>query len=215
MEDEEVFAFIRIEDEMGYFQRPTEKQKFYLRPLHVTAYMSSIYVNKVLVDGGATISLLSKKMLTKVKKHVDDLVPTNISVTDYSGVSTSVKGLVTLQVQVGSSNQNIVFMVMSSRVSYNSLLERDWIHGVGVIPSTVHQSIFLWTDERKPEVIKVDSSLYVEQLHVDFKVYNEKLKPLNVDRVLNSYNYEGCFLTSEGLNVKLQQLKLDLPTSWE
>ncbi|RYR07520.1 hypothetical protein Ahy_B05g074889 [Arachis hypogaea] len=71
------------EDELGYFQRPTEKQKSH-RPLHVTAYMSGICVNKVLVDGGAAISLLPERMLTKVGKHSDDLIPTNLSVIDYN-----------------------------------------------------------------------------------------------------------------------------------
>ncbi|RYR59322.1 hypothetical protein Ahy_A05g025191 [Arachis hypogaea] len=104
VEDEEAFAFIWLEDELGYFQKPTEKQKSHLRPLHFTAFMSGICVNKVLVDGGAMISLLPERMLTKVGKHFDDLVPTNILVTDYSGVSTPAKGLVTLQVQVGSSH---------------------------------------------------------------------------------------------------------------
>ncbi|RYR04160.1 hypothetical protein Ahy_B06g083749 [Arachis hypogaea] len=128
--------------------------------------MSGICVNKVLIDGGVTISLLSERMLIKVEKHFDDSIPTNISVTDYSGVSTPAKDLVTFQVQVGSSSRTTVFVVISSKASYNALLGRDWIYGVGAIPLTVHQSILLWTDEGKSEVIKADSSLNVEQMHV-------------------------------------------------
>ncbi|RYR18775.1 hypothetical protein Ahy_B03g063389 [Arachis hypogaea] len=125
VDDEETFSFIRYEDEPGYFQRPSEKQKSHLRSLHVMAEMSGIIVNKVLVDGGAAISLLLERMLMKVGKHPDDLIPTNISVTDYS-------------------------------------------------------------------------------------------RPLNVDRVLTSYNCERCFLTSKGLNVKLRYPQLDIPpTSWD
>ncbi|RYR42770.1 hypothetical protein Ahy_A08g039213 [Arachis hypogaea] len=55
--------------------------------------MSGIKVNKVLIDGGAAISLLSKKTLMKIGKHPDDLVPTNIAVTDFSGASIPAKGL--------------------------------------------------------------------------------------------------------------------------
>ncbi|RYR59712.1 hypothetical protein Ahy_A05g025651 [Arachis hypogaea] len=124
--------------------------------------MSSICANKVLIDSGAAISLLSKRMLIKVGKYFDDLIPKNILVTDYSGVSTPANGLVTLQVQVGSSSRTIVFVVVFSKASYNALLDRDWIHGVGVVPSTVHQSILLWTDKGMSKVIKADSSLYVE-----------------------------------------------------
>ncbi|RYR12662.1 hypothetical protein Ahy_B04g070093 [Arachis hypogaea] len=100
VEDEEVFSFIRYEDEPGYFQRLTEKQKFHLRPLHITTSMSGIKVNKVLIDGGAAISLLPERMLMKVGKHHDDLIPTNILVTEYTGVSTHAKGLVTLVCKV-------------------------------------------------------------------------------------------------------------------
>ncbi|RYQ84470.1 hypothetical protein Ahy_B10g103815 [Arachis hypogaea] len=56
----------------------------HLRPLHITTTLSGIKVNKVLIDGGAAISLLPERMLRKVGKHLDDLVPTNIAVTDFS-----------------------------------------------------------------------------------------------------------------------------------
>ncbi|RYR26948.1 hypothetical protein Ahy_B02g061271 [Arachis hypogaea] len=155
-------------------------------------------------------------MLLKVGKHPDNLVPTNIAVIDFSGSSTPTRGLVTLGVKVGSSERNTVFVVVPSKASYNALLGRDWIRGVGAVPSTVHQSVLLWTEDGKPEVVKADSNLYVEQLHVDFRVYSPKLKPLNVDRALNSYNCEGCYLSSEGLTVKLCHPHLNVtPTGWD
>ncbi|RYR26837.1 hypothetical protein Ahy_B02g061149 [Arachis hypogaea] len=83
MEDEEAFSFIRIEDEPGYFLRPTKKQMSHLRLLHITTTLSGIKVNKVLIDGRAAISLLPERMLIKVGKHPDDLVPTNIAMTDF------------------------------------------------------------------------------------------------------------------------------------
>ncbi|XP_072087141.1 uncharacterized protein [Arachis hypogaea] len=203
-EDEGAFSFIRIEDESGYFPRPTERQMSHLLPLYIIAILNGFKINKVLIDGGAAISLLPERMLGKIGKHPDDLVPTNIAVTNFSGASTPAKGLVTLIVKVGSSKRYFVFVVVPLKVSYNALLGRDWIHSVGVVPSTVHQSIPLWTKEGKPEIVKADSSLYVEQMHVDFRIYNRKLKPLNVYRSLYPYNCEGCYLTSEGLSVKLR-----------
>ncbi|XP_016192318.1 uncharacterized protein LOC107633193 [Arachis ipaensis] len=203
-EDEEVFSSIRIEDEPSFFPRPTERQMSHLRPLHIVAVVNGFKINKVLIDGGVAISLLPKRMLGKVRKHVNELVPTNIAVTDFSGNSTPARGLVTLTIKVGSSERHYVFVVVPSKASYNALLGRDWNHGVGAVPSTMHQSVLLWTEEGKPEIVKADSSQYVEQMHVDFRIYNCKLKPFNVDRSLNPYNYEGCYLTSEGLSVKLR-----------
>ncbi|RYR65488.1 hypothetical protein Ahy_A03g011418 [Arachis hypogaea] len=176
MEDEEAFSFILIEDESGYFLRPTEKQMSHLRPLHITTTLIRIEVNKVLIDGRAAISLLPERMLMKVGKHPDDLVPTNIAVTNFSGTSTPTKGLVTLTVK----------------------------------------SVLLWTEDGKPEIVKADSNLYVEQLHVDFRMYNPKLKPMNVDRTLNSYNCEGSYLSSEGFLVKLRYRELGFAlTDWD
>ncbi|RYR50897.1 hypothetical protein Ahy_A06g025909 [Arachis hypogaea] len=82
-------------------------------------------------------------MLMKVRKHPDDLVSTNIAITDFSGASTLAKGLVTLSVKVGSSERNTVLMVVPSKASYNALLGQDWNNCVGVVPSTVRQSVLL------------------------------------------------------------------------
>ncbi|RYR05184.1 hypothetical protein Ahy_B06g085062 [Arachis hypogaea] len=68
IDDEEAFSFIRYEDEHGYFQRPSEKQKSHLHSLHITAVMSGIKINKVLIDGGVAISLLPERILMKVDR---------------------------------------------------------------------------------------------------------------------------------------------------
>ncbi|RYR35236.1 hypothetical protein Ahy_A10g050382 [Arachis hypogaea] len=68
----------------------------HLRSLHIIVILNGFKINKVLIDGGVAISLLPEKMLGKVGKHHDDLVPTNIVVTDFSGTSTPARGLVTL-----------------------------------------------------------------------------------------------------------------------
>ncbi|RYR68503.1 hypothetical protein Ahy_A03g015007 [Arachis hypogaea] len=185
----------------------------HLRPLQIVAVVNGFKINKVLIDGGVAIILLLEKMLGK---YFAGLVPTNIAVTDFSENSTPAKGLVTLTVKVGSSERYSVFVVVPSKASYNALLGRDWIHGVGVVPSIVHQSVLLWTKEGKPEIFKAYSSLYVDQMHVNFRIYNRKLKPLNVDRSLNPYNCEGCYLTSEGLSVKLRYPDIPFePTDWD
>ncbi|RYQ97165.1 hypothetical protein Ahy_B08g093174 [Arachis hypogaea] len=103
----------------------------HLCPLYITTTLSGIKVNNILIDGGAAISLLPERMLIKVGKHPNDLIPRNIAVTDFNGTSTPARGLVTLTVKVGSSERNTVFVVVPSRASYNALLGRDWIHGVG------------------------------------------------------------------------------------
>ncbi|RYR01876.1 hypothetical protein Ahy_B06g080737 isoform A [Arachis hypogaea] len=92
-EDEGAFSFIHIEDEPGFFPRPTERQMSHLRPLHVIAILNGFKINKVLINGGAAISLLPERMLEKVGKHPYDLVPTNIA----TWVSNRLVGTVSLE----------------------------------------------------------------------------------------------------------------------
>ncbi|RYR77859.1 hypothetical protein Ahy_A01g002521 [Arachis hypogaea] len=92
-EDEEAYSFIRIEDEPGYFPRPTKRQMSHLRPLCIIAILNGFKINKVLIDGGTAISLLPERMFGKVGKHPDDFVPTNIAVADFSGTSTPARGV--------------------------------------------------------------------------------------------------------------------------
>ncbi|XP_072090589.1 uncharacterized protein [Arachis hypogaea] len=128
----------------------------HLRPLHIAAVVNGFKINKVLIDGGAAISLLPERILGKVGKHFDELVPTNITVTDFCGNSIPARGLVTLTVKVGSSERHSVFVVVPSKASYNTLLGRYWIHGVGVVLSTVHQSVLLWTKKANLKLVLSD-----------------------------------------------------------
>ncbi|MED6130338.1 hypothetical protein PIB30_000233 [Stylosanthes scabra] len=117
--------------------------------------------------------------------------PQREAVTDFSGHSTPAMGLVMLTVQ---------------------------IHGVGAVPSTVHQCLLLWNDNGTVDRILADDSLYMEQMHVDFKVYNDNIKPINVQHELNSSNCDGCFMTNQGLNLVLRGVPSGsgvVPTGWE
>ncbi|MCI66846.1 hypothetical protein A2U01_0088104, partial [Trifolium medium] len=52
-------------------------------------------------------------------------------------------------------------MVIAARPNYNMLLGRDWIHGVGVVPSTMHQRLILWWEDGLVENVEADQSAYV------------------------------------------------------
>lgn len=39
-------------------------------------------------------------------------------------------------------------MVIASKASYNFLLGREWIHGVGTVPLSLHQRIVIWRSGR-------------------------------------------------------------------
>nr|KYP53646.1 hypothetical protein KK1_024541 [Cajanus cajan] len=99
-------------------------------------------VNKVLVYGGAVVNILPKTMLKRFGKSTADLKPHNILISDYAGKSSHPEGMIFLDVQIGSVKRTTMFVVTPSKANFNVLLGREWIHGVGVVPSTLHQKIF-------------------------------------------------------------------------
>lgn len=51
-------------------------------------------------------------------------------------------------------------MVIDSKANFNLLLGREWILGIGVVPSTVHQRLIIWRKDGIVENIEADQSYY-------------------------------------------------------
>nr|KYP60888.1 hypothetical protein KK1_023308 [Cajanus cajan] len=169
------------------FDSPTEEMKGHLKPLLLTLMIEGQEVNKVLVDGGAAVNILPKTMLKRFGKSLSDLKPQNIMISDYAGKSSHPEGMILLDVTT-------MFIVTPSKANFNVLLGREWIHGVGVVPSTVHQKIFFWNDDEGLEVLEADQKTYVVGLHfADYQLTAfAKTKPFD------AYNF-GVMDEEEGI----------------
>ena len=168
----------------------------------------------MLVDGGAAINLIPRAMLKRLGKNESDLMTTNIVVTDFSGKTSPSDGVVMLNVQVGSVARTTLFVVIPTKSSYNLLLGRDWIHAVGAIPSTVHQKLILWDENNQVEIIEADDSpCYLQQLHVDFKIYAPNVKPVTAkDGVVDKEALEACLMDQFGIRL-VNKAETDRPST--
>nr|KYP54774.1 hypothetical protein KK1_000973 [Cajanus cajan] len=99
-------------------------------------------------------------MLKRFGKSTADLRPHNILILDYAGKSSYPEGMILLDVQIGSVKRTTMFIVTPSKANFNVLLGREWIHGVEAVPSTVHQKIFFWNDDKGLEVLDADQKEY-------------------------------------------------------
>ncbi|XP_020203117.1 uncharacterized protein LOC109788722 [Cajanus cajan] len=134
--------------------------KGHLKPLLSTLMIEGHEVNKVLVDGGAAVNILSRTMQKRFGKITADFKPHNILISDYAGKSSQLEGMILLDVQIKSVKRTTMFIVTPSKANFNVLLGCECIHGVGVIPSTVHQKIFFWNDDEGLEVLDADQKEY-------------------------------------------------------
>ncbi|XP_057445025.1 uncharacterized protein LOC130737287 [Lotus japonicus] len=152
-----------VEDERAIFQRPSEHMKSHLKPLFVWAKVEDKGVNKVLVDGGAAINLMPRFMLKKLGKTEANLISHDMVLSDYEGKTSTSMGAIMLNITVGTVSRSTLFIVVPSMANYNLLLGREWIHGVGAVPSTLHQRISIWKTDGVVENVQADQSYYLAE----------------------------------------------------
>ena len=106
----------------------------HLKPLYVQAKVNGVGINKVLVDGGATVNLMPQGLLKKIGKFDTDLRPHNIVLSNYEGKTGHSLGAIEVDLIVGTIKRTTLFLVIASKANFNLLLGREWIHGVGAVP---------------------------------------------------------------------------------
>jgi len=113
--------------------------KCHLKPLFIQAKVGDVIVNKVLVDGGVVVNLMSQSLLKRIGKCDVDLKPHNIVLLNYEGKTRFSLGAFQVNLSIGSVTRLTLFMVVPSKSNFNLLLGMEWIHGIGCIPSSMHQ----------------------------------------------------------------------------
>lgn len=78
----------------------------------------------------------------------------------YKGKTSNILGVIQVDLAVGTTTRSTLFMVINSRANSNLLLGREWIHGIGAVPSIVHQRLIIWRKDNIMENIEVFQSYY-------------------------------------------------------
>ena len=61
-----------------------------------------------------------------------------------------------VELEVNTTTRSTLFMVINYKANFNLLLGREWIHGIGAVPSTLHQRISIWRQDGVVENIEAD-----------------------------------------------------------
>ncbi|XP_050876224.1 uncharacterized protein LOC127079917 [Lathyrus oleraceus] len=81
-----------VEEQKSMFERPSPGMMYYLKPLFIRAKVDGITVNKVFVDGGATVNLMPYTIFKKMGKCDDDLRQHNMVLSNYEGKTSNILG---------------------------------------------------------------------------------------------------------------------------
>ncbi|CAJ2654731.1 unnamed protein product [Trifolium pratense] len=154
-----------VEEQKTVFEKPDLGRQNHLKALFIRAKVNNVGINKVLVDGGAVVNIMPHFMLKKLGLYDTDLHSHNVVLANYEGKTGHSLGAVQLEVCVGSTVRKTLFMVIAARPNYNLLLGREWIHGVGAVPSTMHQRLIIWREDGLVENVEADQSAYVSETY--------------------------------------------------
>jgi hypothetical protein len=114
----------------------------------------------MLIDDGAAVNLMPYSIFKKLGREDDELMKTNLTLNGMGGNPMEARGVVSMELTVGSKSLATTFFIIEVQGNYSVILGRDWIHTNHCIPSTLHQFLIQWIDD-KIEVVHADTSAYI------------------------------------------------------
>ncbi|KAM1669278.1 hypothetical protein ACFX2K_043417 [Malus domestica] len=93
---------VRIYTEKMVFSRPNISLANHLKPIYVTTHLEGVPFRRMLIDEGAAVNVLPAKEMKKLGRGTEDLIPTDLTVSSFSGAITKTLGILPLEVDLGS-----------------------------------------------------------------------------------------------------------------
>jgi hypothetical protein len=93
-------------------------------------------------------------------RSAEDLIKTNVTLSDFNGQASEVQGVLIVDLTMGSKIVPTSFFIVSNKSTYTVLLGRDWTHANCSIPSMMHQCLIQW-DGDEVEVDHADDSIEI------------------------------------------------------
>jgi hypothetical protein len=98
----------------------------------------------MMVDGGVGVNVMLVATFEKMGSSESEFMKTNTSLSAFTGDVTDTRGVLSVELMVGSKTTPTALFVTGVKGWYNLLLGRDWIHANGCVPPTLHQCLVQW-----------------------------------------------------------------------
>ncbi|TYK02888.1 uncharacterized protein E5676_scaffold968G00270 [Cucumis melo var. makuwa] len=134
--------------------------KLHNRPLYVSGYVREQRVDRILVDNGLAVNIMPKSTMRQLGILMEELSNSKLVIQGFNQGSQRVIGMIRLELIIGDLKTSALFHVIDSRTTYKLLLGRPWIHGNGVVTSTLHQCFKFYQDGVKK--VEADSNPFSE-----------------------------------------------------
>jgi hypothetical protein len=124
---EEEVAQMCLGPKEAMFEKPKESSQ-HLKPLYVWGHIDRKPISRMLIDAGATITLMPYSIFKKLGREDDELVKTNLTHNGMGGGSMEARGVISVELTVGSKSLTTAFFVIVVQGTCSVILGHDWIH---------------------------------------------------------------------------------------
>nr|ABA97980.1 retrotransposon protein, putative, unclassified [Oryza sativa Japonica Group] len=124
-EVEEESAKLVLSPERAVFDKHEGTENRHLKPLYINGYVNGKPMSKMMVDGGVAVNLMPYATFRKLGRNAEDLIKTNMVLKDFGGNPSETKGVLNVELTVGSKTIPTTFFVIDGKGSYSLLLGRD------------------------------------------------------------------------------------------
>jgi hypothetical protein len=131
-----------------------------LKALYLKGYINDHLVNKMLVDTGAAVNIMPYLVLRRSGHSAEDLIKTNVMLSDFNGQASEAQGVLNVDLTVGSKTVPTSFFIISSKSMYTVLLREGFDSCQLLHPSMMHQCLIQW-DGDKVEVVHADDLIEI------------------------------------------------------
>jgi hypothetical protein len=100
----------------------------HMKPLFIRQHLVGMPIGHMLIDGGASVNILPLLLFKKLDHVEGDLKHTNLSLSGFAGDPTEARGIICMELMVGSKTMPTTFFVVDVKGRYKMLLGWDWIH---------------------------------------------------------------------------------------
>ncbi|XP_071923150.1 uncharacterized protein [Coffea arabica] len=153
----------------------TVEFKIHNRPLFVSAYVREQKMNRILIDEGSAVNIMSIRAMKELGISSDKLFQNRLMIQGFNQERQRAIGLIRLELLIGELSSSALFHIIDAKTSYNMLLGRPWIHENEIISSTLHQCFKYCRDGIVKKVAANDKPFTEIETHfTDVKFYLKK-----------------------------------------
>ncbi|XP_044392142.1 uncharacterized protein [Triticum aestivum] len=114
-------AELALGPENARFEKP-EKHGQHLKPLFIRGHIDGKPIGRMLVDGGAGVNIMPFSVFSKLNRKESELMKTNMGLSGFSGELSEAKGVISMELTVGSKTLSTAFFVVDVKGRHRFVL---------------------------------------------------------------------------------------------